>query len=225
MGKTLYLIVAVVVVALAGAGYYWYSFAGGKAVVTGEEQPEFAIETPADPASLIMSPDENILIVEVAGSVEGTVEIQLLPDIAPLHVERIKELARAGAYDGIAFHRVIEGFMAQTGDVKFAHQSEYDPRLAGQGGSDLPDLTAEFSEEKFVEGVLGMARSQQPNSANSQFFIMFTEYPSLNGQYTVIGRVVSGMEIVHGIKRGGGGNGLVPSNPDYMATVSVKADL
>ena len=225
MGKNLLLVLVVVLLALGGGGYFWYASAGGKAIITGEEQPQAVETTRIDLASVIVAPDENILVIEIAGGVTGTVEVELLPDLAPQHVERIKALARAGAYDGIAFHRVIDGFMAQTGDVKFAGVDEYDTRLAGTGGSDLPDLPAEFSNVKFEEGILGMARSQSPNSANSQFFFMFSDYPSLNGQYTVFGRVTSGMDVIQQIKRGEGSNGLVPSAPDYMASVKVKADM
>jgi len=169
---------------------------------------------------------ENILVIEIAGEGAGTVEILMRPDVAPLHVERIRELARSGAYDGIAFHRVIDGFMAQTGDVEHGKIDGYDYRRSGTGGSDLPDLPAEFSELAYVEGIVGMARSNDPNSANSQFFIMFTEYPSLNGKYTVIGRVIEGMEYVNAIKMGAASdNGSVFQEPDYMATVRVKSDM
>ncbi|PWW03938.1 peptidyl-prolyl cis-trans isomerase B (cyclophilin B) [Hoeflea marina] len=151
----------------------------------------------------------------------GPVVIELATDSAPKHAARLKELADAGAYDGVVFHRVIDGFMAQTGDVQFGNsKSGYDQRRAGTGGSDKPDLPAEFTDEPFVRGTVGMARSSDPNSANSQFFIMFTEYPSLNGQYTIVGHVVSGMENVDAIKRGEGGNGEV-SEPDEM--ISVKS--
>lgn len=228
MGKNLWLVLVVVLLALGAGGYYWYSFAGGKTIVTGEEQPvvELVSETRIDLAAMIVSEDENILVIEISGGTSGTVEVQLLPDLAPQHVAQIKALARAGAYDGIAFHRVIDGFMAQTGDVEFAEISEYDSRLAGRGGSDLSDLPAEFSDEIFEEGVLGMARGQNPNSANSQFFFMFADYPSLNGQYTVFGRVISGMDVIRQIKRGDqSNNGMVVSEPDYMASVKVKADM
>lgn len=155
---------------------------------------------------------------------DGDVKIALRPDIAPKHVERIKELVREGAYDNVAFHRVIEGFMAQTGDVQFGDMKDgFQPGRAGTGGSDKPDLPAEFSSVPFTRGVLGMARSQDPNSANSQFFIMFTEYPSLNNQYTVVGEVEDGMDLVDKIKRGAGGNGEV-SDPDRMLKVRIESD-
>jgi peptidylprolyl isomerase len=158
--------------------------------------------------------------IEVAGEANGTVTIDLLEDVAPAHVERITTLAEQGAYDGVAFHRVIDGFMAQTGDVTYG-RPDADLRRAGTGGSDLPDLEAEFSDIPFDAGVVGMARSQDPDSANSQFFIMFDEGYFLNGQYTVVGRVTEGQDIVDEIKRGAGPNGAVIGDPDVMETVTV----
>ncbi|CAN7354408.1 peptidylprolyl isomerase [Rhizobium sp. LjRoot254] len=153
---------------------------------------------------------------------DGPVLIQLMPDVAPQHVARIKELAKKGAYNNVAFHRVIDGFMAQTGDVKFGNMANgFQPDRAGTGGSDLPDLPAEFSNVPFERGVLGMARSQDPNSANSQFFIMFAPGDFLNGQYTVVGKVVSGMEFVDKIKRGAPETGAV-TDPDRMLKVTVS---
>jgi cyclophilin family peptidyl-prolyl cis-trans isomerase len=166
---------------------------------------------------------EDVLVIEVEGAATGTVEIALRPDIAPQHVARIKELARAGAYDGVAFHRVIEGFMAQAGDVEFGTRDAFGSGRAGTGGSDLPDLPAEFSDVAFETGVVGMARAQDPNSANSQFFIMLAPAPHLNGQYTVVGQVIAGQEVVDAITRGTGANGMV-AEPDYMARVRVKSD-
>lgn len=152
---------------------------------------------------------------------DGPVVIELANDVAPKHVERMKDLASKGAYDNVVFHRVIEGFMAQTGDVKYGNANKgYDPALAGTGGSDMPDLPAEFSDKPFERGTVGMARSQDPNSANSQFFIMFAPGDFLNGQYTVVGKVVSGMEAVDKIKRGEGQNGEV-TDPDRMVKVTV----
>ncbi|MCX8997650.1 peptidylprolyl isomerase [Rhizobiaceae bacterium BDR2-2] len=152
---------------------------------------------------------------------DGPVVVELLPDVAPKHVERLKELAASGQYDNVAFHRVIEGFMAQTGDVEHANlDRNYDASRAGMGGSDKPDLPAEFSSVPFERGTVGMARSQNPDSANSQFFIMFDEGSFLNGQYTVVGKVVSGMEAVDKIKRGAPGSGSV-TNPDRMIKVTV----
>ncbi|MEO1676648.1 MAG: peptidylprolyl isomerase [Pseudomonadota bacterium] len=160
------------------------------------------------------------LEIQVAGEANGTIVIDLLEEVAPLHVERITALAADGAYNGVVFHRVIEGFMAQTGDVQYGRIGE-DLSRAGFGGSDLPDLPAEFSQEPFERGVVGMARSQNPNSANSQFFIMFEPGAFLNGQYTVVGRVTEGLEILDAIKRGEGQNGAVIGQPDVMETVTV----
>ena len=162
---------------------------------------------------------ENTLIVTLK---DGDVVIELLPDVAPNHVARIKELAESGAYDNVAFHRVIDGFMAQTGDVEFGDMaSGFSPRRAGTGGSELPDLAQEFSDVPFDAGVVGMARAQDPNSANSQFFIMFEDGHFLNNQYTVFGRVIDGMEHVMNIKRGDrAANGAV-ADPDRMIKVRV----
>lgn len=153
---------------------------------------------------------------------DGPVVIDLAKDVAPKHVAQIEAIAEKGAYDNVVFHRVIDGFMAQTGDVKFGNADKgYDPALAGTGGSDLPDIPAEFSKLPFERGTVGMARAQDPNSANSQFFIMFAPGDFLNGQYTVVGKVTSGMEFVDKIKRGEGGNGEV-SDPDRMIKVTVQ---
>lgn len=160
---------------------------------------------------------ENTILMELAG---GTVTIQLLPDVAPKHVERMKELARAGKYDNVVFHRVIDGFMAQTGDVQHGNTEDgYNPGRAGTGGSDMGDLPAEFSKVPHARGSLGAARSANPDSANSQFFINFSDNDFLNGQYTVYGQVVSGMEHVDAITRG-----EPPANPDKMISVKVAAD-
>ncbi|MFN3293263.1 MAG: peptidylprolyl isomerase [Gemmobacter sp.] len=159
------------------------------------------------------------IAIEVAGEANGTVVIELRDDLAPRHVERIVTLAEQGAYDGVVFHRVIEGFMAQTGDVEFGKGS--DLSRAGMGGSALPDLKAEFSAAPFDRGVVGMARAQNPDSANSQFFIMFAPGHFLNGDYTVVGQVVSGMDVVDRIKRGAGQSGAV-RNPDRMVKVTVQ---
>ncbi len=160
---------------------------------------------------------ENTVLVELK---DGTVTIELLPDVAPKHAERMKELARAGAYDNVCFHRVIDGFMAQTGDVEHGDMEDgFNLRRAGTGGSDLPDLPAEFSKLPHDRGTLGAARSSNPNSANSQFFINFTDNHFLNGQYTVYGRVISGMEHVDEITRG-----EPPASPDRMISVKVAAD-
>ncbi|APX11170.1 peptidylprolyl isomerase [Tateyamaria omphalii] len=161
---------------------------------------------------------ENTILMELKG---GTVTIQLLPDVAPAHVERMKELARAGEYDNVAFHRVIDGFMAQTGDVQHGDMEDgFNIRMAGTGGSDKPDLPAEFSKIPHARGSLGAARSANPNSANSQFFINFKDNDFLNGQYTVYGQVVGGMEHVDAITRG-----EPPAEPDRMISVKVAADV
>ena len=162
---------------------------------------------------------ENNLIIELAGEANGRIEITLLPDLAPFHVERIKTLVNLGLYNGVVFHRVIDGFMAQTGDVQFGNRQAFNPDLVGRGSSSLPDLPSEFSDMAFVEGTVGMARSQDPNSANSQFFIMFQPAPHLDNNYTVFGTVSSGMEVLNKIKKGDlRKNGSV-DNPDYMKKV------
>jgi peptidylprolyl isomerase len=158
--------------------------------------------------------------IEVAGEANGTVTIDLLEDVAPQHVERITTLAASGAYDGVVFHRVIDGFMAQTGDVQHGKDVN-NMRLAGTGRADMPFVPAEFSDLPFDKGVVGMARSQNPNSASSQFFIMFDAGHFLNGQYTVIGRVTEGQDVVDAIKRGTGSNGSIVGIPDVMKTVTV----
>ncbi|NDW47575.1 peptidylprolyl isomerase [Ruegeria sp. PrR005] len=160
------------------------------------------------------------LKIEVEGEANGTVTIDLFEDVAPKHVEQITALAAEGKYDGVVFHRVIDGFMAQTGDVQYGRLGG-DMRLAGRGGSDRPDLPAEFSNITYERGVVGMARAQDPNSANSQFFIMFAPGSFLDGQYTVVGKVTGGMDVVDAIKRGTGQNGSVIGQPDLMKTVSV----
>jgi peptidylprolyl isomerase len=161
------------------------------------------------------------LVIEVDGTGRGQIVIDLLPDLAPQTVAQIVALAQAGTYDGVVFHRVIDGFMAQTGDVKYGRQG-LDLTMAGMGGSDRADVPAEFTDTPFTRGTVGMARSSDPNSGNSQFFIMFDEASSLNGQYTVFGRVISGMDVVDKIKRGDGGNGEVTGEPDVMVKVTVE---
>jgi peptidylprolyl isomerase len=156
------------------------------------------------------------LVIEVAGAATGTVVIDMLPDVAPQHVAQITTLAKTGAYDGVVFHRVIEGFMAQTGDVQYG-KSGGDISNAGIGGSGMANLPAEFSDIGFDRGIVGMARAQDPNSANSQFFIMFAPGDFLNGQYTVVGRVISGMEVVDAIAKG-----EPPAAPDMMSKVTVQ---
>ena len=157
---------------------------------------------------------ENFMILKL---IDGEVKIELFPDTAPKHVERIKILANEGKYDGVVFHRVIEGFMAQTGDVQFGNSSleSFDLGRAGTGGSNLPDLPAEFSNIPHEKGTLSMARSSDPNSGNSQFFICLESAPHLDRNYTVFGKVIEGMDFVYKIKRGDGPNGAV-SMPDKI---------
>jgi peptidylprolyl isomerase len=162
------------------------------------------------------------LVITVAGEANGEIVIDLLPDVAPQHVEQIVALANEGAYDNVVFHRVIDGFMAQTGDVEFG-KSGGDTAMAGRGGSARPNIPAEFSDVPFDRGVVGMARSASPDSANSQFFIMFEPGYFLNGEYTAFGRVVSGMDVVDAIKRGDQAqNGVVTDSPDVMVSVRVE---
>jgi peptidylprolyl isomerase len=165
----------------------------------------------AAPAFAQNTDPENTLLMELE---DGTVTIALRPDIAPNHAERLKTLTRQGFYDGVVFHRVIDGFMAQTGD----------PTGTGSGGSDLPDLNAEFSDVPFTRGVVGIARTPDPNSANSQFFIMYGEAPSLNGQYTVVGQVIEGMEAVDALEKGPEANNGIVENPDQIIRMQVAAD-
>ena len=149
---------------------------------------------------------------------DGEVKIELFEDVAPNHVKRIKELANSGKYDNVVFHRVIDGFMAQTGDVKFGNSEskDFDLRRAGMGGSDLPDLKQEFNSLPHDRGTLSMARSQDPNSANSQFFICFEDAPHLDRNYTVFGKVIEGMEFVDKIKRGDQNNNVAVTDPDKI---------
>ena len=168
-----------------------------------------------------LSAEENTMILKLK---DGEVKIELFPDIAPGHVNRIKELANSGKYNGVVFHRVIDGFMAQTGDVQFGNSEskEFNLSRAGMGGSDLPDLKAEFNNLPHERGTLSMARSQNPDSANSQFFICFQPAPFLDRQYTVFGKVISGMEFVDKIKRGDSNNNGAVTDPDKI--ISFKSE-
>ncbi|WP_102227197.1 peptidylprolyl isomerase [Acidimangrovimonas sediminis] len=198
---------------LAGAG----ALALAAMVTLGGEQPARADTAPAD------TPGPN-LVIQVdgaSGKDKGTVVIDLLPKVAPKAVAQVVKLAKEGKYDGVVFHRVIDGFMAQTGDVEYGKHGG-DLARAGVGGSSLPDLPAEFSKVPYVRGTVGMARTQDPNSANSQFFIMFAPASNLNGQYTVIGRVIKGMDVVDAIKKGDQAQNGKVSDPDYMAKVTVQ---
>ena len=168
-----------------------------------------------------LSAEENTMILKLK---DGEVKIELFPDVAPGHVKRIKELANSGKYNGVVFHRVIDGFMAQTGDVQFGNSDskEFDLNRAGMGGSELPDLKAEFNNLPHERGTLSMARSQNPDSANSQFFICFQPAPFLDRQYTVFGKVISGMEFVDKIKRGDSNNNGAVTDPDKI--ISFKSE-
>ena len=163
---------------------------------------------------------ENIMILKLK---DGDVKIEMFPDVAPNHVKRITELANSGKYDNVVFHRVIDGFMAQTGDVKFGNSSSSDFNLqrAGMGGSDLPDLKQEFNDLPHERGTVSMARSSDPNSANSQFFICFESAPHLDRQYSAFGKVVKGMELIDKIKKGDPNSGTV-SNPDKIISLRSK---
>ena len=164
---------------------------------------------------------ENIMILKLK---DGDVKIELFEDVAPNHVKRIKELAISGKYDNVVFHRVIDGFMAQTGDVKFGNSEskDFDLRRAGMGGSDLPDLEQEFNSLPHDRGTLSMARSSDPNSANSQFFICFQPAPFLDRQYTVFGKVLEGMEFVDKIKRGDQNNNGAVTDPDKIISFKLQ---
>ena len=162
----------------------------------------------------------NIMILKLS---YGDVEIELYPDKAPNHVKRFKELSEAGEYDGVVFHRVIDGFMAQTGDVKFGNSNkpDFNLSLAGTGGSDKPDLKAEFTDIAHTRGIISAARSASPDSANSQFFICFESAPHLDRQYSAFGKVIKGMEFVDKIKKGDPGSGSV-SDPDKIISLRSK---
>ena len=164
--------------------------------------------------------EENIMILKLKN---GDVKIEMFPDVAPNHVKRITELANSGKYDNVVFHRVIDGFMAQTGDVKFGNSSssDFDLQRAGMGGSDLPDLKQEFNDLPHERGTVSMARSSDPNSANSQFFICFESASYLDRNYTVFGKVIEGMEFVDKIKKGDPNSGSVP-NPDIIISLKSK---
>ncbi len=168
--------------------------------------------------SLNLHSEENTMILKTK---HGEVEIKLFPDVAPKHVERFTNLSKEKKYDGVVFHRVIDGFMAQTGDVKYGNSKNFNPDLVGTGGSDLPDLKAEFSSLPHLRGTLSMARSANPNSANSQFFICFQAAPHLDRQYTVFGQVTKGMEFIDKIKKGSDPNGSV-NNPDQIISIIEK---
>ena len=163
---------------------------------------------------------KTIMQIELSGSTEGVIQIELLENVAPDHVQQIIKLVNKKKYDGVAFHRVIEGFMAQTGDVQFGNiLTGYSSGMVGRGGSDFDNIKAEFSNIPFDRGIVGMARAQDPDSANSQFFIMFQPAPHLNNNYTVFGKVSSGMEVLSKIKRGDLKRNGAVDNPDFMKKV------
>ncbi|GAA4661878.1 peptidylprolyl isomerase [Bartonella pachyuromydis] len=167
--------------------------------------------------------DSNVLILSLKN---GDVVIRLRPDLAPKHVAQIKKLTKEGSYNNVVFHRVIPDFMAQTGDVKFGkkNSADFDLKRVGMGGSNYPNIPAEFSKQPFKRGTVGMARSQDPNSANSQFFICFADADFLNGQYTVIGEVIKGMDVVDKIKKGSTTNNGSVTNPDVIHAAVLQAD-
>ena len=164
---------------------------------------------------------EKRIRLHVKGDANGIIEIQLNEVDAPIHTQRIKKLAKEGAYDGVVFHRVIDGFMAQTGDVKYGNIANFKPEMVGMGGSKYSNLVEEFSSESFARGTVGMARSRDPNSANSQFFIMFAPAPHLDGKYTVIGQVTKGLDIVMKIKKGNASQNGSVSSPDYIEMAEI----
>ena len=166
---------------------------------------------------------EEILRLEVEGQAKGVIEIEFFSELAPNHVERIKLLTKEKRYDGVTFHRVIDGFMAQTGDVKFGNISNFETDLVGMGSSEYPMLSEEFSDYPFTQGVVGMARASDPDSANSQFFIMLQSAPHLDGKYTVVGRVLRGLETLLKIKKGNRGSNGSVENPDFIK-VAVLVD-
>ncbi|HHL22600.1 MAG TPA: peptidylprolyl isomerase [Aliiroseovarius sp.] len=205
-------------------GYAWRTLSNPPA-----PEPVAAIVTPDAPVTPGAAPagvpevapiEHPLLEITIEGEANGRVVVELFPELAPEHVRRLVTLADRGAYDGVVFHRVIDGFMAQTGDVQFGRIGE-DMSRAGTGASDLPDLPAEFSNYPYGTGVVGMARGTGVNTANSQFFITFAPAEFLNGKYTVVGKVVEGMDVVEAIKRGTGNNGAVIGKPDVMTRVRV----
>ena len=189
-----------------------------------EEVVQPAAEIPDTAPDAVAVPGDTpgpFMTITLAGEAEGRIVIDLLAENAPKHVAQISALAQDGLYDGVVFHRVIEGFMAQTGDVQFG-KADGDTARAGMGSSERPDIAAEFSDIPFDRGMVGMARSQDVNSANSQFFIMFDAGYFLNGQYTVVGKVTEGLEVLDAIKRGEGPNGSVLGTPDRMEKVELS---
>lgn len=175
------------------------------------------VSKPADPND---GPGPN-LVIQVGGHIEGRVVIDLYKDVAPKHTAQLVALAQSGAYNNVTFHRVLEGFMAQTGDVQYGKIGT-DMTKAGMGKSEMPDLPPEFSDISFRRGIVGMARADREDSANSQFFIMFTEGTFLDGKYTVVGHVIEGMDVIDQLKRGTPETNGAVEDPDRMITVSVE---
>ncbi|PIT70562.1 peptidylprolyl isomerase [Bartonella tribocorum] len=177
-----------------------------------------AVADNSNPAS-----DASLLVLSLK---DGDVIIRLRPDLAPKHVAQIKKLTEEGAYNNVVFHRVIPGFMAQTGDVKFGKKGsiDFDLKRVGMGGSNYPSIPAEFSKQPFKRGTVGMARSQDPDSANSQFFICFDDATFLNGQYTVVGEVIKGMDVVDKIKKGTTSNNGSVTNPDVIHAATLQIE-
>jgi len=218
MANRLALIALVVLGAVLAAVFFFWP---ERVAISNAPEPP-TLETGAAPGTASGAPGPY-LVLDVAGEAAGEVVIDLNEEAAPQHAGRMATLAEEGAYDDVVFHRVIDGFMAQTGDVEFGKVGG-DMRRAGSGGSQMPDLAAEFSSIPFDRGVVGMARSQSPDSANSQFFITFAPAPHLDGQYTVVGEVVEGMDVVDAIKRGEGGNGAVTGEPDRIVSAEVQQE-
>ncbi|WP_208437684.1 peptidylprolyl isomerase [Bartonella taylorii] len=181
----------------------------------------FSLSAVADDSNT--ADNSNVLVLSLEN---GDVVIRLRPDLAPKHVAQIKRLTRDGAYNNVVFHRVIPGFMAQTGDVEFGKKgsANFDPKRVGTGGSKYPSISAEFSKQPFKRGTVGMARAQDPNSANSQFFICFNDAAFLNGQYTVVGEVIEGMDVVDKIKKGTTNNNGSVTNPDVINAATLQVD-
>ena len=202
-------------------GLFWGGIAAGALVLGASVLFTIPGLVPARAEEPVADGPGPNLVLEVGGGVSGRIVIDLLPEIAPKHVERLEALAAEGAYNDVVFHRVIDGFMAQTGDVQFGKKGG-DTRMAGMGGSALPDLPAEFSDVPFRRGTVGMARAQDPNSANSQFFIMFAPGDFLNGQYTVVGQVVAGMDVVDALKKGDANQNGAVSEPDFIVKATVE---
>ncbi|MFT4715882.1 MAG: peptidylprolyl isomerase [Paracoccaceae bacterium] len=221
MNRSIARIAALAAIVVVGFAGYMY-FTQADPITTEATNLETVVQNVADTAAVDPAPGQDILVIEVAGSTSGIIEIRLNSELAPGHTAQIKALAAAGAYDDVVFHRVIDGFMAQTGDVQYGKRTGSVAR-AGTGSSDFDNLKAEFSDKEFLRGVVGMARANSPDSGNSQFFIMFSPAPFLNGKYTVVGEVIAGQDVVDAIKKGNPDQNGSVQNPDYMKTVRIKS--